>query len=226
MWPWGDTFDPERCNCVESGWGWTVPVRAHPKGAAPGGAEQLAGNVWEWVGRPARPGRLADRPRRLLPRHRVGRPVRPSAAGRSGAADRYDRVSHRDRAPGDRMDDDQFPSTRSVRRCVRCTTRAAPTGASASSTWAWSRTCASVGATWRSTWSSPPAGARSSRACRPRSPTGCRTSRGSRVSTSRSVWDPVWTQERLSESAREKLALPLEELIPYREQRIAQEKGA
>jgi metal-sulfur cluster biosynthetic enzyme len=42
----------------------------------------------------------------------------------------------------------------------------------------------------------------------------------------RVVWDPVWTQERLSESAREKLAMPLEELIPYREQRIAQEKGA
>jgi formylglycine-generating enzyme required for sulfatase activity len=52
-WPWGDTFDPERCNSVESGWGWTVPVRAHPEGAAAGGAEQLAGNVWEWVGGPA-----------------------------------------------------------------------------------------------------------------------------------------------------------------------------
>ncbi|MBV8217381.1 MAG: metal-sulfur cluster assembly factor [Solirubrobacterales bacterium] len=42
----------------------------------------------------------------------------------------------------------------------------------------------------------------------------------------RVVWDPVWTQERLSESAREKLTLPLEQLIPYREQRIAQKKGA
>lgn len=42
----------------------------------------------------------------------------------------------------------------------------------------------------------------------------------------RTVWDPVWTQERLSESARAKLSLPLEELIPYREQRIAQERGA
>ncbi|HYB30496.1 MAG TPA: metal-sulfur cluster assembly factor [Solirubrobacteraceae bacterium] len=42
----------------------------------------------------------------------------------------------------------------------------------------------------------------------------------------RVVWDPVWTQDRLSESAREKLALPLEQLIPYREARIAQEKGA
>jgi metal-sulfur cluster biosynthetic enzyme len=42
----------------------------------------------------------------------------------------------------------------------------------------------------------------------------------------RVVWDPVWTQERLSPSAREKLTLPLEELIPYREQRIAKQKGA
>ena len=52
IWPWGDTFEPERCNCVESGWGWTVPVHAHRAGAAAGGAEQLAGNVWEWVGDP------------------------------------------------------------------------------------------------------------------------------------------------------------------------------
>jgi toxoflavin biosynthesis protein ToxD len=51
-WPWGDTFDPARCNSVEAGWGWTVPVHAHPEGAAAGGAEQMAGNVWEWVGDP------------------------------------------------------------------------------------------------------------------------------------------------------------------------------
>jgi formylglycine-generating enzyme required for sulfatase activity len=48
-WPWGHSFDPERCACAESGWGWTVPVTAHPHGAGPFGAEQLAGNVWEWV---------------------------------------------------------------------------------------------------------------------------------------------------------------------------------
>jgi formylglycine-generating enzyme required for sulfatase activity len=48
-WPWGDVFDPERCACVESGCGWTVPVTAHREGAGPFGAEQLAGNVWEWV---------------------------------------------------------------------------------------------------------------------------------------------------------------------------------
>lgn len=48
-WPWGETFDAERCACVEAGAGWTAPVRGHPDGAAPCGAEQLSGNVWEWV---------------------------------------------------------------------------------------------------------------------------------------------------------------------------------
>jgi formylglycine-generating enzyme required for sulfatase activity len=48
-WPWGDVFDAERCACAESGWGSTVPVTTHPAGAGPCGAEQLAGNVWEWV---------------------------------------------------------------------------------------------------------------------------------------------------------------------------------
>jgi formylglycine-generating enzyme required for sulfatase activity len=47
--PWGETFYAEHCNCAESGWGWTTPVRSHPSGAGPFGAEQQAGNVWEWV---------------------------------------------------------------------------------------------------------------------------------------------------------------------------------
>jgi metal-sulfur cluster biosynthetic enzyme len=33
------------------------------------------------------------------------------------------------------------------------------------------------------------------------------------------VWDPTWTPERMSESAREKLRLPLEKLEPLREAR-------
>ena len=37
----------------------------------------------------------------------------------------------------------------------------------------------------------------------------------------RVVWDPVWTTDRLSESAREKLSMPLEELEPYRATRSA-----
>ena len=48
-WPWGNVFAPDRCACAESGWGWTRPVTAHPDGAGPFGAEQQAGNVWEWV---------------------------------------------------------------------------------------------------------------------------------------------------------------------------------
>ncbi len=35
------------------------------------------------------------------------------------------------------------------------------------------------------------------------------------------VWDPVWTMDRLSESARAKLEMPLEELEPYRAARSA-----
>lgn len=35
------------------------------------------------------------------------------------------------------------------------------------------------------------------------------------------VWDPVWTMDRLSVQAREKLAMPLEELEPYRAGRSA-----
>jgi formylglycine-generating enzyme required for sulfatase activity len=51
-WPWGPTFDPDRCACAEAGAGWTAPVRAHPDGASECGVQQLAGNVWEWVGDP------------------------------------------------------------------------------------------------------------------------------------------------------------------------------
>ncbi len=35
------------------------------------------------------------------------------------------------------------------------------------------------------------------------------------------VWDPVWTMDRLSESARAKLEMPLDELEPYRVKRSA-----
>ena len=35
------------------------------------------------------------------------------------------------------------------------------------------------------------------------------------------VWDPVWTMDRLSPSARAKLEMPLDELEPYRAQRSA-----
>jgi metal-sulfur cluster biosynthetic enzyme len=34
------------------------------------------------------------------------------------------------------------------------------------------------------------------------------------------IWDPTWTPERMSETAREKLRLPLEKLGPLREARL------
>jgi metal-sulfur cluster biosynthetic enzyme len=40
------------------------------------------------------------------------------------------------------------------------------------------------------------------------------------------VWEPVWTMERLAPSARDKLVMPLDELEPYRERRLAQTEGA
>jgi metal-sulfur cluster biosynthetic enzyme len=42
----------------------------------------------------------------------------------------------------------------------------------------------------------------------------------------RVVWDPVWTPERLAPSARDALSMPLEQLEPYREARLAKERGA
>lgn len=39
-----------------------------------------------------------------------------------------------------------------------------------------------------------------------------------------SVWDPVWTSDRLSDFARKQLAMPLEQLLPLREARIKKEQ--
>jgi metal-sulfur cluster biosynthetic enzyme len=39
------------------------------------------------------------------------------------------------------------------------------------------------------------------------------------------VWDPTWTPERMSESAREKLTMPLEKLAPLREARLRGESS-
>lgn len=36
------------------------------------------------------------------------------------------------------------------------------------------------------------------------------------------VWDPPWTPDRLSESARQALELPLAELEPHRQRRLAE----
>lgn len=42
----------------------------------------------------------------------------------------------------------------------------------------------------------------------------------------KSKWDPAWTQDRMSPEARQKMAMPLEELLPLREARIRREAKA
>jgi formylglycine-generating enzyme required for sulfatase activity len=48
--PWGDSFDPARCNAPESPTGATTPVgRYSPSGDSPCGCADMVGNVWEWT---------------------------------------------------------------------------------------------------------------------------------------------------------------------------------
>jgi formylglycine-generating enzyme required for sulfatase activity len=47
--PWGDTFDKNRCNTKESAIGMTTPVNRYPNGGNSFGVYDLAGNVWEWL---------------------------------------------------------------------------------------------------------------------------------------------------------------------------------
>jgi formylglycine-generating enzyme required for sulfatase activity len=49
QWPWGNEFQPERCNSGESDMGGTTPVGIYPAGASPYGCLDMAGNVWEWT---------------------------------------------------------------------------------------------------------------------------------------------------------------------------------
>ncbi len=46
--PWGDDWQSARANSHESGIGRTIAVGMYPLGAAAGGVDDLAGNVWEW----------------------------------------------------------------------------------------------------------------------------------------------------------------------------------
>jgi len=47
-WPWGNTFDPRRCNTSSDG---TTPVGHYsPAGDSSYGCADMAGNVWEWIG--------------------------------------------------------------------------------------------------------------------------------------------------------------------------------
>ncbi|NWF83177.1 MAG: SUMF1/EgtB/PvdO family nonheme iron enzyme [Bryobacteraceae bacterium] len=47
--PWGDEFDPARCNTWEAGPHRTTPVGAYPGGVSACGCYDMAGNVWEWT---------------------------------------------------------------------------------------------------------------------------------------------------------------------------------
>ncbi|MFH1742485.1 MAG: SUMF1/EgtB/PvdO family nonheme iron enzyme [bacterium] len=60
LFPWGDRWDPERCNCGDDtdgngqgdggidGYSLTAPVGTYPAGASPFGCYDMAGNVYEW----------------------------------------------------------------------------------------------------------------------------------------------------------------------------------
>jgi toxoflavin biosynthesis protein ToxD len=55
IYPWGDAFDKARCNTDASKIGATTRVGSYPMGASPYGAQDMAGNVWEWISSRLRP---------------------------------------------------------------------------------------------------------------------------------------------------------------------------
>jgi formylglycine-generating enzyme required for sulfatase activity len=49
IYPWGDDWDAACANTRDGGPRQTTPVGSYPGGAGPSGANDLAGNVWEWT---------------------------------------------------------------------------------------------------------------------------------------------------------------------------------
>ena len=49
IFPWGDTWEPGRCNCLDEKLGGTTPVgKFSPQGDSPYGVADMGGNVQEW----------------------------------------------------------------------------------------------------------------------------------------------------------------------------------
>lgn len=47
--PWGDEYNEEHCNTLETGLKTTTPVDRYQQGVSPYGVYDMAGNVWEWT---------------------------------------------------------------------------------------------------------------------------------------------------------------------------------
>jgi formylglycine-generating enzyme required for sulfatase activity len=48
LYPWGNMFDPNRCNTRESRIRMTTLVMNYAGGGSPYGVQDMSGNVWEW----------------------------------------------------------------------------------------------------------------------------------------------------------------------------------
>jgi formylglycine-generating enzyme required for sulfatase activity len=65
IYPWGDTWEPNRANDREAGVGGLRPVGSYPDGRGPFGHYDLAGNAREWTmtyesGKPVDPEKIED----------------------------------------------------------------------------------------------------------------------------------------------------------------------
>lgn len=47
--PWGDEYNEEHCNTLETGLKMTTPVNRYHQGVSPYGVYDMAGNIWEWT---------------------------------------------------------------------------------------------------------------------------------------------------------------------------------